>query len=135
MSFWEIPLQTLETVFEYRMMTFFAPAIASAKVLRFFFIILVAFFVMFYTSNLRANLMAKQTDKPINTLEVNLAVFHMRSAFVLNQIELQDLVERGMTLTIPRGSPPDLFIRERSDAYPYNALKLEIYEYKNGNPL
>lgn len=78
LSYWEIPLQTLESVFEYRMPEFFAPAITSAKFLRFFFILFIAFFVMFYTSNLRANLMAKRTDQPINTVEVLESIFHSK---------------------------------------------------------
>ena len=76
-GYWEIPLQTLESLFEYRMINFFAPSIGSAKLLRALFIVFGTFFAMAYNSKLRASLLAKETDKAVTTLEVK--IFHITS--------------------------------------------------------
>lgn len=69
-GYWEISFQTIESMFEYRMIHFFAPNISSARILRFWFLVFVTYFVWAYNCNLRSALLAGETDKPLRTLQV-----------------------------------------------------------------
>ena len=69
-GWWEIPLQTFESLFEYRMVNFFAEDLPSAKLLRFFFIILGTVFVLAFNSTLRTSLLAREGDGVIDYLDV-----------------------------------------------------------------
>ena len=89
LAYWEIPSQTIESLFEYRMINFYAPNITSARLLRFTFIIFGTFFVWAYNCNLRASLMAKEMDKPPKTLA--------------------DIIENNVEFLIPKGSSADTF--------------------------
>lgn len=67
---WDIPLQTLETMVEFRMMNFFANDVQSAKTLRGFFIVFTSFIVMAYSSMLRSALVAKDMTVPLDDIKV-----------------------------------------------------------------
>ena len=70
LSIWEIPLQTFESLVEFRMVNFFGPNLPSAKLLRGSYILFGTFMVMAYNSNLRAALLAVEGDGVIDTFEV-----------------------------------------------------------------
>ena len=71
---WEIPLQTFESLVEFRMVIFFGPKVASAKLLRGCYILFGTFVVMAYCSLLRAALLAKEGDGVLDTFEVTFSM-------------------------------------------------------------
>ena len=70
LSIWEIPLQTFESLVEFRMVNFFGPKLASAKLLRGFFILFGTFMVMAYSAMLRTALLAVEGDGVFDTIQV-----------------------------------------------------------------
>lgn len=69
-GFWDIPLQPIEFILEFRMYHFFADNVLSARVVKGFYVFFATLIVMAYSSMLRSALVAQELEEPLDTIEV-----------------------------------------------------------------